>query len=210
MSPCTVKEKAETRTAAKKNFVCNVLCKFSTIYWVCRVWKCILKTRLTKWNRYRVHSTVHVLPPIDVMIYGWFTAHFVQSFFFFFKVSLLFVFQSFLIDRAGRKKLMGYGYLMMAVAMSLLTIMLCIKVPTLLRWPWFTKHETIPAHWLNFELNNWPFFVVAGSEFMDPICEHWSDFLRHLHLWTWTLWVLVKKKVYFMNWMYVCDVQWVL
>ncbi|XP_051931443.1 solute carrier family 2, facilitated glucose transporter member 9-like isoform X3 [Hippocampus zosterae] len=34
---------------------------------------------------------------------------------------------SFLIDRAGRKKLMGYGYLMMAVAMSLLTIMLCIK-----------------------------------------------------------------------------------
>nr|XP_061813653.1 solute carrier family 2, facilitated glucose transporter member 11-like [Nerophis lumbriciformis] len=34
---------------------------------------------------------------------------------------------SFLIDRAGRKKLMGYGYLLMAVTMSLLTVMLSIK-----------------------------------------------------------------------------------
>ncbi|XP_039971462.1 solute carrier family 2, facilitated glucose transporter member 11-like [Xiphias gladius] len=34
---------------------------------------------------------------------------------------------SFLIDRAGRKKLMGYGYLLMGVTMSLLTIMLSIK-----------------------------------------------------------------------------------
>ncbi|XP_044206104.1 solute carrier family 2, facilitated glucose transporter member 11-like [Thunnus albacares] len=34
---------------------------------------------------------------------------------------------SFLIDRAGRKKLMGYGYLLMGVTMSLLTVMLSIK-----------------------------------------------------------------------------------
>ena len=36
--------------------------------------------------------------------------------------------QSFLIDRAGRKKLMGYGYLLMGVTMSVLTVMLSIKV----------------------------------------------------------------------------------
>uniref|UniRef100_A0A3Q2YLL5 Solute carrier family 2, facilitated glucose transporter member 5 n=1 Tax=Hippocampus comes TaxID=109280 RepID=A0A3Q2YLL5_HIPCM len=52
---------------------------------------------------------------------------------------------SFLIDRAGRKKLMGYGYLMMAVAMSLLTIMLCIKVPTSAALTLIIKHETIPG-----------------------------------------------------------------
>lgn len=34
---------------------------------------------------------------------------------------------SFLIDRAGRKKLMGYGYLMMGVTMIILTVMLSIK-----------------------------------------------------------------------------------
>ncbi|XP_058486789.1 solute carrier family 2, facilitated glucose transporter member 11-like isoform X3 [Solea solea] len=34
---------------------------------------------------------------------------------------------SFLIDRAGRKKLMGYGYLLMGITMSLLTVMLSIK-----------------------------------------------------------------------------------
>ncbi|XP_021177257.2 solute carrier family 2, facilitated glucose transporter member 11 [Fundulus heteroclitus] len=34
---------------------------------------------------------------------------------------------SFLIDRAGRKKLMGYGYLLMGVTMCLLTVMLSIK-----------------------------------------------------------------------------------
>ncbi|XP_022602534.1 solute carrier family 2, facilitated glucose transporter member 11-like [Seriola dumerili] len=34
---------------------------------------------------------------------------------------------SFLIDRSGRKKLMGYGYLLMGVTMSLLTVMLSIK-----------------------------------------------------------------------------------
>ncbi|KAM7005851.1 solute carrier family 2, facilitated glucose transporter member 11-like isoform 2-T2 [Tautogolabrus adspersus] len=34
---------------------------------------------------------------------------------------------SFLIDRAGRKKLMGYGYLLMGVTMSVLTAMLSIK-----------------------------------------------------------------------------------
>ncbi|XP_077385429.1 solute carrier family 2, facilitated glucose transporter member 11-like [Festucalex cinctus] len=34
---------------------------------------------------------------------------------------------AFLIDRAGRKKMMGYGYLLMALTMSLLTVMLCIK-----------------------------------------------------------------------------------
>ncbi|XP_062252807.1 solute carrier family 2, facilitated glucose transporter member 11-like [Platichthys flesus] len=34
---------------------------------------------------------------------------------------------SFLIDRAGRKKLMGYGYLLMGITMSLLTAMLSIK-----------------------------------------------------------------------------------
>lgn len=34
---------------------------------------------------------------------------------------------SFLIDRAGRKKLMGYGYLLMGIAMSVLTVMLSIK-----------------------------------------------------------------------------------
>ncbi|XP_037635573.1 solute carrier family 2, facilitated glucose transporter member 11-like [Sebastes umbrosus] len=34
---------------------------------------------------------------------------------------------SFLIDRAGRKKLMGYGYLMMGVTMVALTVMLSIK-----------------------------------------------------------------------------------
>uniref|UniRef100_A0A672YPN7 Solute carrier family 2, facilitated glucose transporter member 5 n=1 Tax=Sphaeramia orbicularis TaxID=375764 RepID=A0A672YPN7_9TELE len=34
---------------------------------------------------------------------------------------------SLLIDRAGRKKLMGYGYLLMGVTMSLLTVMLSIK-----------------------------------------------------------------------------------
>ena len=39
--------------------------------------------------------------------------------------------QSFLIDRAGRKKLMGYGYLLMGVTMSLLTVMLSIKVTIL-------------------------------------------------------------------------------
>ncbi|XP_054640186.1 solute carrier family 2, facilitated glucose transporter member 11-like [Dunckerocampus dactyliophorus] len=33
----------------------------------------------------------------------------------------------FIIDRAGRKKLMGYGYLMMGVTMALLTAMLSIK-----------------------------------------------------------------------------------
>uniref|UniRef100_A0A3P8UFS9 Solute carrier family 2, facilitated glucose transporter member 5 n=1 Tax=Cynoglossus semilaevis TaxID=244447 RepID=A0A3P8UFS9_CYNSE len=34
---------------------------------------------------------------------------------------------SFLIDRAGRKKLMGYGYLLMGLTMCLLTVMLSIK-----------------------------------------------------------------------------------
>ncbi|XP_023136077.1 solute carrier family 2, facilitated glucose transporter member 11-like [Amphiprion ocellaris] len=34
---------------------------------------------------------------------------------------------SFLIDRAGRKKLMGYGYLLMGVTMCVLTVMLSIK-----------------------------------------------------------------------------------
>ncbi|XP_041639520.1 solute carrier family 2, facilitated glucose transporter member 11-like [Cheilinus undulatus] len=34
---------------------------------------------------------------------------------------------SFLIDRAGRKKLMGYGYLLMGITMSVLTAMLSIK-----------------------------------------------------------------------------------
>lgn len=34
---------------------------------------------------------------------------------------------SFLIDRAGRKKLMGYGYLLMGITMSVLTVMLSIK-----------------------------------------------------------------------------------
>ncbi|KAK7916592.1 hypothetical protein WMY93_012353 [Mugilogobius chulae] len=35
---------------------------------------------------------------------------------------------SFLIDRAGRKKLMGYGYLLMGITMAILTAMLTIKV----------------------------------------------------------------------------------
>uniref|UniRef100_A0A3Q2W6Z3 Solute carrier family 2, facilitated glucose transporter member 11-like n=1 Tax=Haplochromis burtoni TaxID=8153 RepID=A0A3Q2W6Z3_HAPBU len=34
---------------------------------------------------------------------------------------------SFLIDRAGRKKLMGYGYLLMGITMCVLTVMLSIK-----------------------------------------------------------------------------------
>ncbi|XP_071383050.1 solute carrier family 2, facilitated glucose transporter member 11-like [Centroberyx affinis] len=34
---------------------------------------------------------------------------------------------SLLIDRAGRKKLMGYGYLLMGITMSVLTVMLSIK-----------------------------------------------------------------------------------
>ena len=33
-----------------------------------------------------------------------------------------------MIDRAGRKKLMGFGYLMMGVVMSVLIVMLTIKV----------------------------------------------------------------------------------
>lgn len=41
--------------------------------------------------------------------------------------------QSFLIDRAGRKKLMGYGYLMMGVTMSVLTVTLSYKASTLQR-----------------------------------------------------------------------------
>lgn len=41
--------------------------------------------------------------------------------------------QSLLIDRAGRKKLMGYGYLMMGVTMSMLTITLSYKLSTLQR-----------------------------------------------------------------------------
>lgn len=36
--------------------------------------------------------------------------------------------QSFLIERVGRKKLMGYGYLMMGVTMSVLTVTLSLKV----------------------------------------------------------------------------------
>ena len=36
--------------------------------------------------------------------------------------------QSLLIDRAGRKMLMGYGYLLMGVIMSILIVMLSIKV----------------------------------------------------------------------------------
>lgn len=41
--------------------------------------------------------------------------------------------QSFLIDRAGRKKLMGYGYLLMGVTMCVLTVTLSIKVKPVTR-----------------------------------------------------------------------------
>ncbi len=43
-------------------------------------------------------------------------------------VHLTVVSQSFLIDRAGRKKLMGYGYLSMGITMSVLTVTLTFKV----------------------------------------------------------------------------------
>lgn len=38
------------------------------------------------------------------------------------------LFQAFFIDRTGRKKLMGYGYLLMGVTMCGLTVTLSIKV----------------------------------------------------------------------------------
>lgn len=89
--------------------------------------------------------------------------------------------QSFLIDRAGRKKLMGYGYLSMGIAMSVLTVMLSIKVndsPT-------AVHLSLPC----VVINDKRFSFHTGPEFMDPVCEHRPDLLCHLHLWTWTLWV---------------------
>lgn len=47
---------------------------------------------------------------------------------YFLTLSLLSWFQAFLIERAGRKKLMGYGYLLMGVTMCGLTVTLSLKV----------------------------------------------------------------------------------
>lgn len=96
---------------------------------------------------------------------------------------LCFVFQSFLIDRAGRKRLMGYGYLMMGITMSVLTVTLSIKVSK------FTSSLYLPVFCLVEESFNKIFCFHTGSESIDPIREHRPDFLCHLYLWTWTLWV---------------------
>lgn len=82
--------------------------------------------------------------------------------------------QSFLIDRAGRKKLMGYGYLLMGLTMCLLTVMLSIKV---------TSHS--PDSLCSVAHTNVYRFLSASE--LHPVREHRPHLLCHLHLWTWTL-----------------------
>lgn len=67
------------------------------------------------------------------------------------------VHQSFLIDRAGRKKLMGYGYLLMGITMCVLTVMLSIKVNTFSTFPLLLLYVRgfIPSIQLLQDLNSW-------------------------------------------------------
>lgn len=67
------------------------------------------------------------------------------------------VHQSFLIDRAGRKKLMGYGYLLMGITMCVLTVMLSIKVNTFSAFPLLLLYVRgfIPSIQLLQDLNSW-------------------------------------------------------
>ncbi|XP_042081759.1 solute carrier family 2, facilitated glucose transporter member 11-like, partial [Haplochromis burtoni] len=64
---------------------------------------------------------------------------------------------SFLIDRAGRKKLMGYGYLLMGITMCVLTVMLSIKVNTFSTFPLLLLYVRgfIPSIQLLQDLNSW-------------------------------------------------------
>lgn len=85
--------------------------------------------------------------------------------------------QSFLIEHTGRKKLMGCGYLLMGVIMSVLTATLSLKVKVLKQQSSFNLRDQI----LKF-----PSFCTA-PKFVDPISEHCPDLLCHLGVWTRTL-----------------------
>lgn len=78
---------------------------------------------------------------------------------------------------------MGYGYLMMGITMSVLTVMLTVKVTVLHR----ITPPTQPLLCVLEQTHDIILSVHAGYEPNDPICEHWPDLLCHRHLWTWTL-----------------------
>lgn len=92
--------------------------------------------------------------------------------------------QSFLIDHAGRKKLMGCSYLLMGVIMSVLTATLSLKVKVL-------KQEFcfVCFFYLREQILKFRHFCTAPSS-LDPLSEHCPDLFCHLGVWSRTRWII--------------------